>query len=46
VSLIRGKGQVVGDVEALTREAAEAEAVRAFNLTPEQRSRLVVQERG
>jgi hypothetical protein len=28
---------VLGDVEAPTREAAEAEAVRAFNLTPEQR---------
>ena len=42
----RWKGQVFGDVEAPSREAAEAEAVRTFNLTSEQRSRLVVQERG
>jgi hypothetical protein len=33
-------------VEAATREAAEAAAVQEFNLSPEQRSRLVVQERG
>ena len=45
-SLIRRKGQVLGDVDAPSREAAEAEAVRTFNLTPDQRSRLVVQERG
>jgi hypothetical protein len=45
-SLIRNRGQVLGDVEAPNREAAEAEAVRTFNLSPEQRSRLVVQERG
>jgi hypothetical protein len=45
-SLIRSKGQVLGDVEAPSREAAEAEAVRTFGLSPEQRSRLVVQERG
>ena len=43
--LIRGKGQVLGDVDAPSREAAEAEAVRTFSLSPEQRSRLVVQER-
>ena len=44
--LIRKRGQVLGDVEAPSCEAAEAEAVRTFGLTPEQRSRLVVQERG
>jgi hypothetical protein len=44
-SLIRRKGQVLGDVEAPSREAAEAEAVRTFGLTPDQRRRLVVQER-
>jgi hypothetical protein len=44
-SLIRKKAQVLGDVEAPSREAAEAAAVRTFNLGPEQRSRLVVQER-
>jgi hypothetical protein len=35
---------VLGDVEAPSQEAAEAAAVRTFNLSPEQRSRLVVQE--
>jgi hypothetical protein len=45
-SLIRSKGQILGDVEAPSRETAEAEAVRTFNLSPEQRSRLVGQERG
>jgi hypothetical protein len=45
-SLIRSKGLILGTVEAPTREAAEAAAVREFNLTPEQRNRLVVQERG
>jgi hypothetical protein len=44
--LIRRKGQVLGDVDAPSREAAEAEAVRTFNLSPEQRSRLVVQGAG
>jgi hypothetical protein len=44
-SLIRSKAQVLGDVEASSREAAETAAVRTFNLNPEQRSRLVVQER-
>jgi hypothetical protein len=44
-SLIRKKAQVLGDVEAPSREAAEAAAVKAFNLDDEQRSRLVVQER-
>ena len=45
-SLIRNKLQVLGEVEAGTREAAEAEAIRKFDLDDEQRSRLVVQERG
>jgi hypothetical protein len=45
-SLIRKRAQVLGDVEAPSREAAEATAVRTFNLTAEQRERLVVQERG
>jgi len=45
VSLIRKHAQVLGDVEAPNREAAEAAAVRTFNLSDEQRSRLVVQER-
>jgi hypothetical protein len=44
-SLIRKRSQVLGDVEAPSREAAEAAAVRVFNLSEQQRSRLVVQER-
>jgi hypothetical protein len=43
-SLIRKRARVLGDVEAPNREAAEAAAVRTFNLSPKQRSRLVVQE--
>jgi hypothetical protein len=42
VSLIRKRSQILGYVDAPTREAAEAAAVRTFNLTDEQRSRLVV----
>jgi hypothetical protein len=42
--LIRSRAQVLGDVQASSREAAEAAAVQTFNLSPEQRSRLVVQE--
>ena len=45
VSLIRKKGQVLGNVEAPSREVAEAAAVSAFSLTEEQRKRLVMQER-
>jgi hypothetical protein len=46
VSLIRKRGQVLGNIEAPSREVAEAAAVSAFSLTEEQRKRLVVQERG
>jgi hypothetical protein len=45
-SLIRSKAQVLGDVQAPNREAAEDATVRTFNLTTEQRNRLVVQELG
>jgi hypothetical protein len=45
-SLIRKRAQVLGVVEAASREAAEAAAVRTFGLGNEQRKRLVVQERG
>jgi hypothetical protein len=44
-SIIRKRVQVLGFVDAPNREAADA-AVRQFNLSDEQRSRLVVQERG
>ena len=43
-SLIRKRSQVLGDVEAPSREAAKAVAVRVFNLNEHQRTRLVVQE--
>jgi hypothetical protein len=43
-SLFRSRAEVLGDVQASSREAAEAAAVQTFNLSPEQRSRLVVQE--
>jgi hypothetical protein len=46
VTIIRSRGQVLGDVEAPTREAAEAAAVKRFSLSPEDRNRIVVQERG
>jgi hypothetical protein len=43
-SLILKRVKVLGDVEAPSREAAEHAAVRMLDLTPERRSRLVVQE--
>ena len=46
VLLIRKRAQVIGYVDAPSREVAEAAAVSAFSLTDEQRKRLVVQERG
>ena len=45
-SLIRKRARVLRDVEALTRQQAEAAAIEKFDLDDEQRSRLVVQERG
>jgi hypothetical protein len=45
-SLTRKRGQVLGNVETPSRAAAEAAAVRELGLSPKQRSRLVVQERG
>jgi hypothetical protein len=47
VSLTRARAQtrVLGIVKAPTREVAEAAAASAFNLTEDQRKRLVVQER-
>jgi len=46
VTIIRSKGHVLGDVEAPTRQAAEAAAVKEFNLSAEDRNRIVIQERG
>ena len=45
VGIKSGKhGKFLGTVEAVDQEAAEAAAAEAFNLTDEQRKRLVVQE--
>jgi hypothetical protein len=46
VSIIRKRGHYLGTVEAPNEKAAEAAAVADFNLTDEQRRRLLVQERG
>jgi len=45
VSLIRKRGQCLGTVEAPNDKAAEAAAVAEFELSDEQRRRLVVQKR-
>jgi hypothetical protein len=45
VSILRGRAQHLGDVEAPDAKSAEAAAVTEFNLNEEQRRRLVVQER-
>lgn len=45
VSLIKKRGQYLGTVQAPNENAAEAEAVVEFDLSTEQRRRLVVSER-
>jgi hypothetical protein len=45
VSIIRKRGQYLGTVEAPNEKAAEAAAVAEFDLSAEQRQRLVVSER-
>jgi hypothetical protein len=45
VSIIRKRGQYLGTVEAPNEKAAEAAAVAEFDLSDEQRRRLVVSER-
>jgi hypothetical protein len=45
VSIIRKRGQYLGTVEAPNEKVAEAAAVAEFNLSDEERRRLVVQER-
>jgi hypothetical protein len=45
VSIIRKRGQYLGTVEARDQKAAEAAVVAEFDLSVEQRRRLVVQER-
>ena len=43
VILLRGKGQLLGEVEAADEKAAEAAAAVQFELNNEQRKRLAVQ---
>jgi hypothetical protein len=43
-SLIRKRGQILGTVEAASRQAAEAVAIKTFQLSEDQRKRLVLQE--
>src|SRR5262245_2715406 len=45
VSIIRKRGQYLGTVEAPDEKAAEAAAVAEFDLSDEQRPRLVVSKR-
>ena len=44
VSLLRGRGQYLGNVQAPDERAAEAAAVQQFNLSDTERKRLVVRE--
>jgi hypothetical protein len=45
VTLMRYRGEFLGYVKAASREAAESEAARLFNLTEFQRRALLLQER-
>jgi hypothetical protein len=45
VSVIKKHGQYLGTVEAPNERAAEAAAVAEFDLSDEQRRRLVLRER-
>jgi hypothetical protein len=45
VSIIRKRGQYLGTVEAPNQKAAEAVAVAEFDLSDQQRRRLVLSER-
>jgi len=45
VHIIRKRMEFLGYVEAKDEKAAEAEAVRVFGLTEEQRKRLVIEGR-
>jgi hypothetical protein len=44
VSIMRARGQALGTVAAPDQESAEAEAVRAFGLSEDQRKRLLILE--
>ena len=45
VEILRNRSQYLGDVQAANERAAEAAAITQFNLSEEQRKRLVVRER-
>jgi hypothetical protein len=45
VSVLRSRAHYLGTIEAPKEKAAEAAATKEFNLSDEQRRRLVVQER-
>ena len=45
VEILRNRSQYLGDVQAANERAAEAAALTQFNLSEEQRKRLVVRER-
>jgi hypothetical protein len=46
VILLRGKGQLLGEVEVSDEKAAEAAVAAQFQLNDEQRKRVAVQEVG
>jgi hypothetical protein len=45
VAIMRARGERLGTVAAQDRESAEAEAVKAFGLSEDQRKRLLILER-
>jgi hypothetical protein len=45
IAIIRKRGEFLGVVEAPDRETAAVVAAKQFNLSDEERERLVVQER-
>jgi hypothetical protein len=45
VAILRNRSHYLGDVQAPDEKAAEAAAASEFNLSDEQRKRVVVQER-
>jgi hypothetical protein len=45
VSILRARGEYLGDVRAPDQRSAETAAVEEFSLDEEQRKRLVVRER-
>ena len=45
VTLMRYRGEFLGNVKAISREAAESEAARLFSLSEFHRRRLLLEER-